>query len=245
MADEVLAKSFELIGTEYDRYRPGFPAAAVDVLCPHPARAALDLGAGTGKFTELLADRAERVSAVEPSPAMISVLRSKLPDVDAMLGSAELIPVESGSIDLVTVAQAFHWFDREPACAEIARVLVSGGALGLIWNHSDPECPWDRAAHRIAHPAVAASDDTTSSAGEELPGFEFVRREQIRWVERIRRDAYLKRWSTVSTFLVADDATRAEMSAQIEAVLDADPQTHGRTELDLPVVTDVYLYRSL
>ncbi|KAA0961109.1 methyltransferase domain-containing protein [Microbacterium sp. ANT_H45B] len=245
MADEVLAKSFELIGTEYDRYRPGFPAAAVDVLCPHPVRAALDLGAGTGKFTELLADRAERVSAVEPSPAMISVLRSKLLDVDAMLGSAEQIPVESGSIDLVTVAQAFHWFDREPACAEIARVLVSGGALGLIWNHSDPECPWDRAAHRIAHPAVAASDDTTSSAGEELPGFEFVRREQIRWVERIRRDAYLKRWSTVSTFLVADDATRAEMSAQIEAVLDADPQTHGRTEFDLPVVTDVYLYRSL
>lgn len=245
MADEVLAKSFELIGTEYDRYRPGFPAAAVDVLCPHPVRAALDLGAGTGKFTELLADRAERVSAVEPSPAMISVLRSKLPDVDAMLGSPELIPVESGSIDLVTVAQAFHWFDREPACAEIARVLVSGGALGLIWNHSDPECPWDRAAHRIAHPAVAASDDTTSSAGEELPGFEFVRREQIRWVERIRRDAYLKRWSTVSTFLVADDATRAEMSAQIEAVLDADPQTHGSTEFDLPVVTDVYLYRSL
>lgn len=245
MADEVLAKSFELIGTEYDRYRPGFPRAALDVVCPGHVRAALDLGAGTGKFTALLADRAERVIAVEPSAAMISVLHSMLPDVEAMLGSAESIPVESASIDLVTVAQAFHWFDREPACAEIARVLVRGGALGLIWNHSDPECSWDTAAHRIAHPAVSASDDTTSSAAEQLPGFEFVRREQVRWVERIDREAYLKRWSTVSTFLVADDATRSAMSAQIEAVLDADPQTRGRAEFDLPVVTDVYLYRGL
>ena len=60
MVDDVLAKSFTLTGADYDRYRPGFPPAAADVVMPHRVRTALDLGAGTGKFTELLGGRAER-----------------------------------------------------------------------------------------------------------------------------------------------------------------------------------------
>ncbi|MGJ0388051.1 class I SAM-dependent methyltransferase [Microbacterium sp. CGR1] len=243
MVDEVLAKSFERIGADYDRYRPGFPQASADLIMPTPVRAALDLGAGTGKFTELLQGRAERVVAVEPSSAMLDVLTVKLPAVEALQGSAERIPVGDSSVDVVTVAQALHWFDRVAACAEIARVLVPGGALGLVWNHSDPESAWDRAAHRIAHPAVAEEDGTTSSAADELPGFVHVRHEQIHWTERIRREGYLRRWSTVSSFLVADDDERARMFAEIEAVLDADPETRGRDEFDLSLVTDVFLYR--
>lgn len=243
MVDEVLAKSFERIGADYDRYRPGFPAAAADLILPERVRAALDLGAGTGKFTELLPERAEQVIAVEPSSAMLDVLKAKLPGVEALQGSAELIPAADGSVDVVTVAQAFHWFDRDPACAEIARVLAPGGTLGLIWNHSDPASTWDRAAHRIAHPAVADEDGTTSSAAEVLPGFAHVRNEQIHWAEQIRREDYLKRWSTVSSFLVADDDERARMFTAIETVLDADPETRGRDEFDLPIVTDVFVYR--
>lgn len=242
MVDEVLAKSFERIGADYDRYRPGFPQASADLVAPTPVRAALDLGAGTGKFTELLCGRAEHVIAVEPSSAMLDVLRVKLPTVEALQGSAERIPVPDGGVDVVAVAQAFHWFDRATACAEIARVLVPGGTLGLIWNHSDPTSAWDRAAHRIAHPAVADEDGTTSSAAAELPGFVHVRHEQIHWTERIRREAYLRRWSTVSSFLVADDDERARMFAAIESVLDADPETRGREEFDLPIVTDVFVY---
>ena len=77
MVDDVLAKSFTLTGADYDRYRPGFPPAAADVVMPHRVRTALDLGAGTGKFTELLGGRAERVIAVEPSEPMLEILRSK------------------------------------------------------------------------------------------------------------------------------------------------------------------------
>jgi ubiquinone/menaquinone biosynthesis C-methylase UbiE len=243
MVDEVLAKSFERIGADYDRYRPGFPAEAAELVAPRRVGAALDLGAGTGKFTELLPARAARVIAVEPSEPMLAVLRAKLPDVEGHLGNAESIPVMDGAVDVVTVAQAFHWFEREPACAEISRVLTPGGSLGLIWNHSDPTSTWDRAAHRIAHPAVAEADGTTSSAADELPGFTFVKSEQIHWTERIRREAYLGRWSTVSTFLVADDHVRSEMLAAIEAVLDSDPETRGREEYELPIVTDVFVYR--
>ena len=243
MVDEALAKSFERIGADYDRYRPDFPVAAADLLIPAPVRAALDLGAGTGKFTELLVGRSERVLAVEPSEAMLAVLRAKLPEVESLLGTAERIPAGDGSVDVVSVAQAFHWFDREKACAEIARVLTPGGTLGLIWNHSDPRSAWDRGAHRIAHPAVAASDGTTSSAADELPGFVFVRSEQIHWTERIPREAYLRRWSTVSTFLVADDRERADMFAAIDAVLDTDPDTRDRDVYDLPIITVVFVYR--
>lgn len=243
MVDEVLARSFERIGEDYDRYRPGFPEAAAELLAPERARTALDLGAGTGKFTRLLMTRADSVLAVEPSEPMLAVLRENVPDAQARLGTAEEIPVEDGAVDVVVVAQAFHWFDRDSACAEIARVLRAGGLLGLVWNHSDPAADWDRAAHRIAHPAVADDDGTTSSAAEDLPGFELLRHREIRWSERISRGDYLKRWCTVSTFLVADDATRATMLAAIEDVLDADPATRGLEEFDLPIVTDVFVYR--
>ncbi|GAB3633540.1 class I SAM-dependent methyltransferase [Microbacterium shaanxiense] len=242
MTRQQLAKSFENIGEEYDRFRPGFPDAAAAEILPSRVSAVLDLGAGTGKFTALLPARAGRVIAVEPSEAMLDVLRAKLPGVEAIAAGAESIPLPDASVDAVTVAQAFHWFDREPACAEIARVLVPGGTLGLLWNHSDPDCAWDRACHRIAHPAVAEKDATTDSAADELPGFTFDRRAEIAWSESITRADYIARWLTVSSFLVADDETRAQMVARLEAILDADPQTAGRTRFELPMLTDVFVY---
>lgn len=243
MAADALARSFEGIGDDYDRYRPGFPDRAAAIIIPEKVQAALDLGAGTGKFTELLTSRAARVIAVEPADRMLAVLRTKLPAVEAHLATAENIPAADSSIDVVTVAQAFHWFDRDGACAEIARVLVPGGTLGLLWNHSDPACEWDRQCHRIAHPAVGESDATTDTAAEELPGFQFARREAVRWTETVTREHYLRRWGTVSSFLVADDAERARMIAAIEQILDEAAETRGRLELEVPQVTDVFVYR--
>ncbi|MFB4348599.1 class I SAM-dependent methyltransferase [Microbacterium sp. CR_7] len=241
MVDEALARSFEGIGADYDRYRPGFPSVAADAIVPRHVGVALDLGAGTGKFTEHLVDRADRVIAVEPSAAMLDVLREKLPGVEALAGNAEQIPVGDAAVDVVAVAQAFHWFDRVRACAEIARVLRPGGTLGLLWNRSDPACSWDRAAARVIHPAVGEADETTSTA-EELPGFRFDRLESFHWTEPITRDGYLARWSTVSTFLVADPAGKAAMTAAIEEILDADAATRGLDGFELPHLTDVYLY---
>lgn len=242
MVDQQLAKSFENIGADYDRYRPGFPDAAAEAIVPQRVSTALDLGAGTGKFTELLLERADRVIAVEPSVTMLDVLRAKLPTAEAMIGGAESIPIADATADVVTVAQAFHWFDREPACTEIRRVLVAGGVLGLLWNHSDPECAWDRACHAVAHPAVNDSDSTTRSAADELPGFSFETRVELRWSEQITRSYYLSRWFTVSTFLAADAATRAAMLAQLDSILEADPATAGRESLTLPMVTEVFIY---
>ncbi|PRB18957.1 class I SAM-dependent methyltransferase [Microbacterium sp. MYb62] len=245
MSGHALARSFESIGDDYDRYRPGFPEASASAIVPSVVDAVLDLGAGTGKFTERLVGRARRTYAVEPSERMLQVLRSKLPGVEALIGTAECIPVAEASMDVVTVAQAFHWFERETASAEISRVLVPGGTLGLLWNHSDPMCVWDRACHRIAHPAVGDEDLTTDSADSELPGFVLVRREELHWTEPITREHYLRRWSTVSSLLIADDATRTRMLGEIGQVLDEAVETRGREEFDLPQVTEVYVYRRI
>lgn len=240
MVDTRLAQAFRGAGVDYHRYRPGFPTAAARAIIPRPVDTVLDLGAGTGKFTAELLGRARRVIAVDPSTAMLAVLRSILPRVDARLGEAERIPVEDSSVDVVTVAQAFHWFDREPACAEIRRVLGPGGILGLLWNHADRECTWDAACHRVAHPGAGRVEDAPV---EQLPGFTFEAFTTHRWGEIITREDYIRRWYTVSTFLAADRLTRARMTADVERVLDADAATRGHTAFRLPHVTDVFVYR--
>jgi len=247
MADhQQLAKSFENIGEEYDRHRPGFPDAAAEEIIPTRVARALDLGAGTGKFTERLMSRADRVIAVEPSVAMLDVLRAKLPKVEAIVVGAENIPLSNSSVDAVTVAQAFHWFDRDAACAEISRVLVPGGVLGLLWNRANRSCSWDLACSRIVHPAYRNDDDELPPAPEpdELPGFAFSHHAEIVWSARISRVDYLARWLTVSSFLVADGPTRAAMLQALEQVLDTDAATAGRESFELPQITEVFVYRA-
>lgn len=243
MVDETLARSFENIGEEYERFRPGFPDAAAELILAHPVGTVVDLGAGTGKFTRLLRRRADHVIAVEPSAAMLDVLRIELPWATALIGGAERMPVGDAEADAVTVAQAFHWFDREAACAEIVRVLAPGGVLGLVWNRSDPDCDWDTACHRVLHPAVGRTDETSGAAAEELPGFEFVEYAEIRWQETITRADYIGRWKTVSSYLVADEQARGVLAGRIERILDEAPETRGVDVLPLPHLTDVFVYR--
>lgn len=245
MADVTLAKSFLTTGEDYERFRPGFPGETTDAIVPVPVAVALDLGAGTGKFTARLIDRAARVIAVEPSEQMLAVLRKKFPHVEAHVAAAETIPVGTGSVDVVTVAQAFHWFDRDRACAEIHRVLVPGGRLALLWNHSDPDCAWDRACSRVAHPQLSKEMPVSNATREELPHFVLVEHLEFRWRERITRQDYVARWLTVSSLLAASADDRARMVAEIERILDQDPDAAGRAEYDLPQVTDVYIYRGI
>lgn len=243
MTNADLAATFLSIGAEYDKYRPGFPEEIAAAIAPVPVDTALDLAAGTGKFTERLVTRAREVIAVEPSEPMLAELRRKLPEVLALIGTAEVIPLTDASCALVTVAQAYHWFDPDLAAREIRRVLAPGGRLALVWNGPDPECEWDSAAHAIAHPP---EDEDSEASGAlptlEVPGFTQIRTIRVAWAEEISRRDYLDRWSTVSTFLAADIPTRTGMLRQVEAALDAHPNTHGTDILRLPHLTDALLY---
>ena len=101
----------------------------------------LDLGAGTGKLTRVLADRYARVIAVEPLAELRKILAQRVPQADVRDGRAEQIPLADGEMDGVFAGQAFHWFANDVAVAEIARVLRPGGVLALLWNESDSPSP--------------------------------------------------------------------------------------------------------
>jgi ubiquinone/menaquinone biosynthesis C-methylase UbiE len=99
----------------------------------------LDVGAGTGKLTRVLARRYARVLAVEPLDGMRAILESVVPEAESLPGSAEAIPLPDASVDGAFAAQAFHWFANDDAVAEIARVVRPGGIFADVWNETiDP-----------------------------------------------------------------------------------------------------------
>jgi SAM-dependent methyltransferase len=137
----------------YERGRPGYPPAAVDFLAARlrlrPGRTVVDLAAGTGKLTRPLLATGAEVVAVEPVPEMRTALPAGARAVD---GTAEEMPLSTGSADAVAVAQAFHWFDGDAALAEIHRVLRPGCALALVWNRRRMDDPVNQAIEELLAP---------------------------------------------------------------------------------------------
>ena len=143
---EAAAIGFERGAADYEKGRPGYPTAAIETL----ARACdldedtviVDLGAGTGKFTRELFALSHQVTAIEPVAAMRAVFEERYPGARILEGTAEDVPLPEQSVDVVTVAQAFHWFDHGPALDEISRLVRPGGWLALVWNTRDVRVPW-------------------------------------------------------------------------------------------------------
>ena len=132
------AAAFARNAGDYERARPGYPAAAVSFLTRRldlaAGRTVVDVGAGTGKLTRLLRATGAHVVAVEPVGAMRDLLPA---DVEALCGTAESLPLAAGAADAVTVAQAFHWFDLDRSLPEIQRVLRPDGRLAVLSNRRD------------------------------------------------------------------------------------------------------------
>ncbi|HEX4726035.1 MAG TPA: class I SAM-dependent methyltransferase, partial [Pseudonocardiaceae bacterium] len=140
------ASSFGAEAAAYAKYRPDYPRELL-VWALAPVREAaglrvLDLAAGTGKFTGGLVALGVDVVAVEPDAAMLAELTSRFPDVDAMIGTAEDIPLPDDSAHAAFAAQALHWFDLDRALPEIRRVLRPGGSFTAVWNTYDDTVPW-------------------------------------------------------------------------------------------------------
>ena len=143
---------------DYERGRPGWPTAVIDVAELPPTAIVLDLGAGTGKLTRLLVPRFSSVISVEPDDAMRDLLSRLCPGTEMLAGGAEAIPLPNASVDAVFVAEAFHGFDAEPALAEIARVLEPRGRLVVMWNlPAGPTSPSIAAAEQLLIDRAPAS----------------------------------------------------------------------------------------
>lgn len=136
------ASSFGSVAEAYDRFRPGPPLSAVDWILRSTRATAADLGAGTGALTRQLARRADGVVAVEPDGRMLEVLKRSSPDVAAIGGKAEQLPIRSATLDAVLVSSAWHWMDPDRTVAEVGRVLRPGGVFGVIRNGPDRSVDW-------------------------------------------------------------------------------------------------------
>jgi SAM-dependent methyltransferase len=203
------AQGFSAGADAYDRGRPSYPVAAVDHVVKELGLAAgrrvIDLGAGTGKFTELLIGSGAQVVAVEPVAEMRAKLEAALPDITAVDGTSEAIPFDDATADAVVSAQAFHWFDPGRAVPEIVRVLRPGGGLALLWNQRDESVPWVAELSRItrwtaeapyprdadwaAVVAGAARGRITKLALITFPYEQLVDREML--LDRVRSISYL------------------------------------------------------
>ena len=215
---------FETGSDTYERARPGYPDAAVAHLAGlagiGPASRVLDLAAGTGKLTRQLQARRARCLAVEPSASMREVFATTVHGVPVVGGTAERIPVVTGAVDAVVVAQAFHWFDAPVALAEMARVLRPGGWLGLIWNERDETDPmvaelvrisrWDRSA---PYPVGMDFGAVVGRSGLFGP----VERTKYEWVQWLERDTFVDQVASRSYVQVLAPVERRALLDQVAA----------------------------
>jgi ubiquinone/menaquinone biosynthesis C-methylase UbiE len=125
----------------YVRYRPGYPHEVVELLKKEcgltPNSVIADMAFGTGIFTRMLVENGNRVFGVEPNADMRRAGEQFLASYSlftSVTGTAEVTTLPDRSVDLVTAAQAAHWFDREKARHEFIRILKPGGWLVLLWN---------------------------------------------------------------------------------------------------------------
>ena len=222
---------------EYERGRPGYPAAALDWLLPPAARDVVDLGAGTGKLTRQLVDRKLQVVAVEPSEEMRAELQRALPGVTAKAGAGEHIPLPDRSADAVLVAQAWHWVDPAAAIPEVARVLRPGGRLGLVWNFRDESVDWVAALGRCMRSLAA---DPTVVDVELGASFGPVERLIVPWQHPTTPDGLRDLVASRSYVITASPAERARVLHEVDQVLAEHPDLAGRREFDVPYLTSCF-----
>ncbi len=141
---------------DYVKYRPNYPAAAIDQilenLAPPSQLVAADIGAGTGISSRLLGDRGVNVIAIEPNVAMREAATPH-PLVEFQDGTAETTNLSDASVDLVTCFQAFHWFNPEPSLSEFRRILKSSGRLAVVWNNREEEDALTKEYNRLVREA--------------------------------------------------------------------------------------------
>ncbi len=140
----------------YVKFRPGYPAELVETLL-QTTRAGkesmvADVGSGTGILTRLLLDQGLRVYAIEPNANMRSAAETLLadyPNFTSIDAPAERTGLSENSLDLITAAQAFHWFNNATTKTEFRRILKPEGQLALIWNRRKTNHPFQHAYDAI------------------------------------------------------------------------------------------------
>ena len=239
------ANAFGDAAADYERARPSYPPESIEVLRREiglgPGMRVCDLAAGTGKLTRLLAGTGADVVAVEPVAGMRAQLSEVLPDVEALDGTAEAIPLDDESVDALTVAQAFHWFTFDVAFAEIRRVLRVGGGLAILFNERDESDDWVKEwsdiigwhRNRVSQYQSIDWDATMRDAGYAEPGHA-----AIRWTQTINREVLAARVRSVSYVAKEPADVQQDYVDKVVALTDGFGDA-----FELPYVTHVWWAR--
>ena len=211
-------------GGAYDSVRPAYPDEAVAALveaarCARGTDAsgqdgplcAADIGAGTGKMSELLARAGFLVDAVEPSEAM-RAQASSIEGVTWHDGVAEQTGLSNDVYDIVVFAQSWHWVDSERAGLEVARILAPGGALAIVWNQMAVSIPWVHRLTRIMRSGDVHRPDRPPTPGG---GFAPMTLTQVAWEDRMTPEEILTLGTTRSSYIRSSEAGRARMQENL------------------------------
>ena len=239
------ARGFALNADSYANGRPDYPPALdrwlVDAVGLRPGTTVADLGAGTGKFVPRLRSTGAAIVAIEPGDAMRTRLMADFPEVDARSGTAEAIPLPDASIDAIVCAQAFHWFARPEALAEIARVLVPGGTLALVWNVRDESVPWVRKLTGLIDPYEGDAPRFRSGTWRTVfpaPGFGPLVES---WFDHVHfgppEQTIVDRFLSVSFVAALPEAERVRVAANLRALIAGEPELAGRGTIAFPYRT--------
>ncbi|HEY6524293.1 MAG TPA: class I SAM-dependent methyltransferase [Solirubrobacteraceae bacterium] len=252
--------AFGRVAELYDRARPSYPAAAIDALLEYgglaPGSRIVEVGAGTGKATELLAARGLHVTAIEPSAEMAALARVKLAGCPAVmiLESSFEAWEPGGRFDAVVSVQAWHWVDPAVRYARARDALAPGATLAAVWSFPDWErCPERDAvsrAYRSAQVQLEADfpmhpdSEPTRLAGDwgaeiaAAGGFGAAEVRRFRWSEGYGAKAYTALLGTHQDHILLSDGDRAALMRAIERCIE-DSGGH----LELPLTTYVCLAR--
>jgi SAM-dependent methyltransferase len=251
MIHPVAAGGFSNNADEYERARPGYPPAAlahlVDVLGLKAGVTVADVAAGTGKLTRLLLTTGARVVAVEPVAAMRDVLLVTCAGAEVVDGTAEALPLADRSVDAVTVAQAFHWFDGHRALEEFARVLAPGGGLAIVYNHRDRHTPWLAAVNSLVeaqrHGTPHHWDGRWRAVLDQGREFVPVLQADFDNPHVLTPAEFVARMQSLSFVGALPVREQAELLAAIADLVATHPGTAGRTELVIGQRTSVHTWR--
>jgi SAM-dependent methyltransferase len=223
VSDDRYRYSFDTVAEQYERARPLYATAAVEWVAERlgigPGTRVLDLAAGTGKLTRQLVALGAEVVALEPGDEMRGVLERAVPGARALAGIAEEIPLPDGSVDAITVGQAFHWFAARPALAEMRRVLRRGGGFALLWNQWDDRDPLLSAVDallRELRPAAARDHGWRADYDASLLGP--LEERSFRQRRPMSVDAIVEWAGSTSAVVTAARADQARIEAEIRTL---------------------------
>lgn len=244
-----MAKGFTAGAPSYERSRPGYPRSAIRfaqrTFHLGPESTVVDLAAGTGKLTRDLLATGARIIALEPLPAMREQFRRAVPSVRVRPGTAEHTGLPAGCADLVTVGQAFHWFDVDRALPEIHRILRPGGGLMIVYNWREERGGWRQAVRKVEleydyrsvphhkewwrwHPKLLRATGFTRARTRTFPNPQHLTPKGVE-----------ERMMSISYLAALPPKKKAELRARIREVLATHPSSRGRTRLEMPYTTKV------